>query len=155
MFTYLQRKLGISDLTATIEQDHRERDLHWEVVTARWKELCQHLKQMEVQMQEQQAQLRRYELTTNALPEIKDVPLSEKSKPSEKIIPRQATLQFYDRILKHLPQVRSIPVMTLAERLKCSQGRVSEALSRLLEQGKVERTGKGMYRKICTEEGEK
>ena len=155
MFTYLQRKLGISDLTSLMKQDHREQDIQWEVVTARWKELYQHLKQMEFQMQEQQAQLRRYVLTTNALPEIKDVPLSEKSKPSEKIIPRQATLQFYDRILKHLPQVRSIPITILAERLKCSQGRVSGALSRLLEQGKVERTGKGMYRKIRTEEGEK
>jgi predicted Rossmann fold nucleotide-binding protein DprA/Smf involved in DNA uptake len=145
MFNFLQRKLGMTNLTALVKQTHLEEGIRWEVVTARWKELYQHLKQMEVQMQEQQAQLRRYALAASPLPEIKDVPLYDGTA-------RQATLKFYDRILKHLPQLKSLHVDILRERLKCSRGRLSAALCRLLAQGKIERTGRGMYRHAKTQE---
>ncbi|GAO98977.1 hypothetical protein Cva_01647 [Caedimonas varicaedens] len=154
MFTYLQRKLGIAALNSLLEQDHREKNIQWEVVTSRWKELYQHIKQMEMQMQEQQAQLRRYTLTTNVAPPAKEVTFPKKQALFQKGNPRQSTQVFYDRLLKHLPRVRSMPIRTLTERLKCSHGRASAALYRLLAEGKVERTGKGLYRAIRTE-GEK
>ena len=60
-----------------------------------------------------------------------------------------ASLHFYRQILEALPEhpMKPLHYTRIAGRLKCTHGRVSGALSRLMKEGLVERMGQGLYRK--------